>query len=64
MLPTASHETATPLGWGDFSKLTRHAGIPVFALGGLSENDLADAWLAGGQGVAAIRGFWPGAGEN
>ena len=59
VLPTASHETAIPLGWGEFSKLVSRSGVPVFALGGLSENDLADAWVSGAQGVAAIRGYWP-----
>lgn len=58
VLPTASHPGATTLGWRGFSELVDEALIPVFALGGMDEGDLQDAWEAGAQGIAAIRGLW------
>jgi 8-oxo-dGTP diphosphatase len=33
--------------------------MPVYALGGVSESDLVDAWNYGAQGIAAISAFWP-----
>jgi 8-oxo-dGTP diphosphatase len=56
---TASHPDAVAIGWHGFQLLTEHAGIPVFALGGMSELDLEAAWKYGGQGIAAIRALWP-----
>ena len=55
---TASHPRAEPLGWEKFARLCDDAALPVYALGGLNETDLQAAWTNGGQGVAAIRGFW------
>jgi len=56
---TASHPDAPAIGWQGFQRLTEYAAIPVFALGGMSEADLQDAWKYGGQGIAAIRALWP-----
>lgn len=55
---TLSHPEAEPLGWHQFALLTELANIPVFALGGMTEEDLPRAKLAGAQGVAAIRCWW------
>jgi 8-oxo-dGTP diphosphatase len=60
VLPTTSHPDATPLGWAGFSALTGPATLPVYALGGLTGDDLETARRHGGQGIAAIRGLWPG----
>lgn len=54
--PTLSHPQASALGWDVFAQLTRSAGFPVYALGGMTEQDVQRAWEAGGQGVAGIRG--------
>ena len=56
---TASHPDATPLGWTAAAELLRGFNQPAFLLGGLSMDDLAAVIRAGGQGVAAIRAFWP-----
>lgn len=45
-------------GWDWFSPLADKAGMPVYGLGGLGGDDLADAWHAHGQGIAAINGLW------
>lgn len=59
VFPTASHPGRMSLGWAGFEVLAASAGIPVFALGGLGPEVLAEAWRAGAQGIAAIRGLWP-----
>jgi len=59
VLATATHRDATPLGWTGAARLLLGFNQPAYLLGGLGENDLALAWKAGGQGVAAIRAFWP-----
>lgn len=55
---TASHPEATAIGWQQFANMVENVSMPVFALGGLSENDLGQAWLSGAQGIAAIGAFW------
>jgi 8-oxo-dGTP diphosphatase len=56
---TASHPEAAPLGWHGFADLRESTGLPIYALGGLSMDDLATARAHGAQGIAAIRGLWP-----
>ena len=55
---TASHPDATPLGWDAFARLVDRAAVPVYALGGMTLDQLDAARHVGGQGVAGIRGFW------
>lgn len=55
---TASHPEMAAMGWSQFSSLVENVSIPVYALGGVSEQDLETAWLHGAQGVAAISAFW------
>ena len=57
VLPTLTHPDAEPLGWERFSKWVEQVNLPVFALGGLSMNDMQTAQMAGAQGIAAIRAF-------
>ena len=57
---TATHPTATPLGWGKFEQLTGATNIPVYALGGLQPDHRQQSWERGGQGIAAIRSLWSG----
>jgi thiamine-phosphate pyrophosphorylase len=58
VLPTATHTTATPLGWPRFSELVTLTDIPVYALGGMTLDTLAQARDAGAHGIAAIRALW------
>ena len=55
---TPTHPGAPVLRWSGFARLARGAGMPVFAIGGLGNGDIAAALQSGGQGVAAIRAFW------
>ena len=57
---TPSHPEAEPLGWERFGAWVRDLPLPVYALGGLGPGDLEAAHAARAQGVAGIRGFWPG----
>ncbi|WP_116137065.1 thiamine phosphate synthase [Trinickia diaoshuihuensis] len=58
VLPTATHTSATPLGWPRFRELAALAEPPVFALGGMSAATLDQAREAGAHGIAAIRALW------
>lgn len=60
VLSTQSHPDAKPIGWPGFADIRRRCSLPIYALGGLAREDLATARAHGAQGVAAIRGFWPG----
>ncbi len=55
---TASHPSATLLGWDGFRRIADGASIPVYAIGGLRPADLHDARRAGAHGVAMISGAW------
>lgn len=55
---TDSHPNSIPLGWEKFKQLTEQATVPVYALGGMTKNDLKIAKTNGAQGVAAIGEFW------
>lgn len=61
---TETHVQQTAIGWAGFAALARQANRPVFALGGMSRNDLEKARAAGGRGIAAIRGLWPDLGRD
>lgn len=58
VLPTASHPDAEPLGWRRFGELAALTEIPVYALGGMTPQTLAEARAAGAHGIAAIRSLW------
>lgn len=55
---TQSHPNATPLGWQQFNELSKLINCPIYALGGLQENNLAIAQQNGAQGIAAISHWW------
>lgn len=58
VLPTASHPGAEVLGWSRFAALVADHVLPVYALGGVGEAELAVALRHGAQGVAGIRAWW------
>ena len=55
---TASHPEMQAMGWPQFSDLIENITVPVYALGGVSEDDLEAAWQHGAQGIAAISALW------
>jgi len=54
---TQSHPDATPLGWQAFEAMVKQVSIPVYALGGVNQEDLPKALLHGACGIAGIRAF-------
>ncbi|MEN8819818.1 MAG: Nudix family hydrolase [Abyssibacter sp.] len=56
---TPSHPDQPPAGWAGLRTLADAAGLPCYAIGGLTPRDLAVARWSGCFGVAGIRGFWP-----
>jgi len=59
--PTPTHPGVPTLGWEGFASLARGTTLPVYAIGGMSLDDLPEAWRAGAHGVAMIGGAWAGA---
>jgi 8-oxo-dGTP diphosphatase len=57
VMATATHPEGTPLGWAGFSALIAGYDLPVYAIGGMSANDVVLAQAAGAQGVAMMRGW-------
>ena len=55
---TASHPDMDAMGWQAFSELVTSVELPVYALGGVSTEDLETAWRSGAQGIAAISALW------
>ncbi|NIP73409.1 MAG: Nudix family hydrolase [Gammaproteobacteria bacterium] len=56
--PTPSHPEAQALGWAQFAQLVDRVNIPVYALGGVSQEDLERAFQCGAQGIGGIRSLW------
>lgn len=57
---TSSHPGVPGIGWETFAQKVQSITVPVYALGGMKAEDVQVAKSHGGQGVAAISGFWPG----
>jgi 8-oxo-dGTP diphosphatase len=52
---TPSHPDAAPLGWRGYDALVRAAGLPAYAIGGMTPEDVPEVRRHWGQGIAAIR---------
>ena len=56
--PVLSSKHSNPsLGWTDFKLLSKEANMPVFALGGISKDDLKTCMANDGYGVSGISKF-------
>ena len=55
---TATHPGQNGIGWTGLADQVRGLPLPVYAIGGLGPDDLAEARMAGAQGIAAIRAAW------
>jgi len=58
VLATQSHPGASHLGWERFSAIVAGSSIPVYALGGLTHDDMHSAWQHGAHGIALLRQAW------
>jgi len=57
VLPTQSHPDATPIGWDEVKRISRVTTIPIYALGGLGQKDIVEAFENGASGIAGISTF-------
>lgn len=57
--PTASHPDQPELGWERFGTWVANVPLPVYALGGVSAEDIPLSRRHGGQGIAGISHWWP-----
>jgi 8-oxo-dGTP diphosphatase len=55
---TPTHPNAKPLGWEGFAALREEVALPIYAIGGMTVEDVATARAHGAQGIAAIRALW------
>jgi 8-oxo-dGTP diphosphatase len=55
---TLSHLEAEPLGWQKLADLIKNIEIPVYALGGMTLDDLPKALSCGARGIAMQRAAW------
>ena len=58
LLATSSHPNAQLLGWQAFKALVASCKVPVYALGGMRPELIAQVKACGAQGVAGISGWW------
>ena len=57
---TPTHPRGALLGWDGFAMLAADAGLPIYAIGGLTREDYDTACSHGAHGLAMIRGSWEG----
>jgi 8-oxo-dGTP diphosphatase len=57
--PTPTHPGAPTLDWNGFATCIEATRVPVYAIGGLTRDDLATAIDRGAHGIALRRGAWP-----
>ena len=57
--PTRSHPGVRSIGWNGFAEIAAAPSIPVYAIGGLMDTDLAAALASGAHGVALRSAAWP-----
>lgn len=55
--PTPTHPDNPGLGWAEFARRRQGNMLPVFALGGLQKEFLAEAQSHGAHGIALMRGW-------
>lgn len=54
---TPTHVDQKPLGWSAFAEMITGYALPVYAIGGMTPQDIDAAQALGAQGVAMIRGW-------
>lgn len=54
---TPTHPDQAPLGWENFARMIEGCALPVYAIGGMTVADVAEAQARGAQGVAMLRGW-------
>lgn len=55
---TTSHPEHSPMGWERLAQFTSAVDLPIYALGGMTVDDIPIAFAHGAVGIAAISAFW------
>lgn len=55
--PTQTHPNTTPIGWDTAKEVVDKLNIPVYFLGGMSEQDLNKTLKLGAHGIAGVSAF-------
>ncbi|MDD2915498.1 MAG: Nudix family hydrolase [Gallionella sp.] len=58
VLPTMSHPGEPALGWDSFAEIAGGCTVPLYALGGLTPDDMQTAWQHGAHGISLLRQAW------
>jgi 8-oxo-dGTP diphosphatase len=58
VMPTPSHPGQPGIGWERFASLREHVALPIYAIGGMTQDHIGVARSHGAQGIAAIRALW------
>ncbi|NNF66267.1 MAG: Nudix family hydrolase [Gammaproteobacteria bacterium] len=58
VMPTMSHPGVNGMGWEAFAELVATAMLPVYAIGGMTVDNIDKARASGAQGIAGISGFF------
>jgi 8-oxo-dGTP diphosphatase len=58
VLPTQSHPGESTLGWEKFAEISAGCSIPVYSLGGMTQDSMQTAWQHGAHGIALLRQAW------
>ena len=55
---TLTHPDLEPMGWVRFNKLVNNSNLPIYSIGGMTNNDVLSSLEYGGIGIASQRAIW------
>ena len=55
---TLTHPDLEPMGWVKFNKLVNNSNIPIYSIGGMTNNDIPSSFEHGAIGIASQRAIW------
>ena len=55
---TLTHPDLQPMGWVKFNKLVNNSNIPIYSIGGMTNNDIPSSFEHGAIGIASQRAIW------
>lgn len=55
---TPTHPDLEPIGWVNFNKLVNNFNIPIYSIGGMTNNDVPLSFDCGAIGIASQRAIW------
>jgi len=55
---TLTHPNLEPIGWKKFNKLVDNSNIPIYSIGGMTNDDIPLSFNFGAIGIASQRAIW------